>query len=188
MTGGTSSTTGTGRPSRPHARVPVPTRATGQALCPGCATQSPHSCILTRAAPEGQRSRCCCGCVPYVEALRGLKPRGRRTACERSQVKATLELGQKRKQLQGRGATAEGGGGGGLDCGHGGRNGGAGSGSWQQRKWWPQRRLVCRWMVLLSEVGRAGQQVFGGLFPGDAPAQVSEGSWVQGADSNGHIC
>lgn len=39
--------------------------------------------------------------------------------------------------------------------------------------------------MLPSEVGRAGQQVFGGLFPGDAPAQVSEGSWVQGADSNG---
>lgn len=120
------------------------------------------------------------------------KPRGRGTACERSQVKATLELGQKRKQLGVASAWSCRGGeplqkgeGGGLDCGNGDRNGGAGSGSWQQRKWWPRRHLVCRWMVLPSEVGRAGQQMFGGLFPGDAPAQVSKGSWVQGADSNG---
>ena len=116
MTGGTSSITGTGRPSRPHAGVLAPTRATGQALCPGCATRSPHSCILTHAAPEGQRSRCCCGCVPYVEALGSgpSKPRERGTACERSQGFCL--------ELQGRGATAEG--------------GGRGPGLWQ----WGQKR------------------------------------------------
>ena len=101
-------------------------------------------------------------------------------------VKATLELGQKRKQLGVASAWSCRGGeplqkgeGGGLDCGSGGRNGGAGSGSWQQRKWWPQRRLVCRWMVLPSEVGLAGQQVFGGLFPGDAPGQLGPGGGQQ---------